>query len=295
MTMRILGGLGVVATIVLIALSARDSLSREAENGHARPLVYALRASGESPARPPLVAAPAAPVPSVDVNEAPAPINASAETAAAGTPGPNASSRTADASAQATAQAILTRASAAYGRVRSLRADFSQVTRNPLLGSTTTSRGTLFQRRPDRLLLRFTQPQGDVLVSDGRFFWVYYPSVDPKQVIRMPASRGAGGVDLQAQFLGDPVRRFHATLLRSESVGGRPANVLRLVPKNEAAYKELTVWLDRADNLARRFEVTEMNGSVRRFDLSGLRVNTPLSDALFRFQPPPDAHVVDQG
>ena len=52
MTMRILGGLGVVATIVLIALSARDSLSREAENGHARPLVYALRASGESALSP---------------------------------------------------------------------------------------------------------------------------------------------------------------------------------------------------------------------------------------------------
>ncbi len=270
MARRILGGVAVAGTTVLIALSARDSLSREAANQRERPPAYALRPAGANPNQPALTAAPT----HAAVPEEPAPVVLPAQ-------GP--------------ANAILTRASAAYARVRSLRADFVQVTRNPVLGSTTTSRGTLFQRRPDRLLLRFAQPQGDVLVSDGRYFWVYYPSADPKQVMRMPAASGSGALDVQAQFLSDPARRFNATLVGTETVRGRPANVLRLVPKTAARFKELTVWLDRGDNLARRFEVTEENGSVRRFDLSNLRVNVPLSDALFRFQPPAGAHVVDQG
>lgn len=296
MTMRILGVLGLAGTTALIALSARDSLSREAERGRALarvPVVSAQRpavTAASAQARPVRgEAQPAAMTPQPDGSAASAPDAEAAPAAEA-----HSTSDRPSASAQGTPQAILTRAAAAYGRVRSLRADFVQVTRNPLLGSTTTSRGALFQRRPDRLLLRFSQPQGDVLVSDGQFFWVYYPSVDPKQVIRMPAARGGGGLDLQAQFLGDPVRRFNATLVGTESVGRRPANVLRLVPRAEAAYKELKVWLDRGDNLARRFEITELNGSIRRFELNGLRVNTQLSDALFRFHPPAGAHIVDQ-
>lgn len=293
MTMKILGGLGIVVVAGLIALSARDSFSREAASRRARAATPVLN-SPEQSGRTSLRAAAPNTAAVVDIDKAPAPLT-SPQASAPASEGPNQPESAAAASDQGSADAILTRAAAAYGKVRSLRADFTQVTRNPLLGSTTTSRGTLFQRRPDRLLLRFAQPKGDMLVSDGEHFWVYYPSVDPKQVIRMPAARGSGALDLQAQFLGDPVRRFQATLLPTESVGGRPANVLRLVPRAAAPYKELKVWLDRGDNLARRFEITESNDAVRRFELSGLRVNTPLSDALFRFQPPAGAHVVDQG
>jgi hypothetical protein len=104
---------------------------------------------------------------------------------------------------------ILKRASTAYTNMKSMRANFVQRRENPLLGSSMTSRGRLFQRKPDRFLLKFTEPDGDVIVSDGRYFWLYYPSVDSKQVLRSPTSEdGAGAVDLQAQFIGDPLRRF---------------------------------------------------------------------------------------
>src|SRR5690606_20343402 len=124
----------------------------------------------------------------------------------------------------------------------------------------TTGRGTLYQRRPDRILLRFSEPAGDVIVGDGRHFWIYYPSVDAKQVIRAPAGEaGAGGVDLQAQFAGDPVTRFTATLEGKESVGGQAAHVLTLVPRQRMGYRKLKVWVDERDHLVRRFEITEEN------------------------------------
>lgn len=197
---------------------------------------------------------------------------------------------------QVTAVDVLRHAAAAYRKVRSLRADFVQHIENPLLGSSTTSRGTLYERRPDRLLLRYSEPAGDVIVGDGHVFWIYYPSVDPKQVIRAPAGPGAaGGVNLQSQFLGDPVARFHATLHGRENVAGRTAYVVTLVPRRPAGYKSLKVWIDARDWLARRFEITEESGAVRHFDLSDLRTNIPLQDALFRFTPPAGAHVIDRG
>ncbi|HEU5209960.1 MAG TPA: outer membrane lipoprotein carrier protein LolA [Longimicrobiales bacterium] len=196
---------------------------------------------------------------------------------------------------QLTADAILARAAAAYADVQSMQAEFAMTMTNPLLRRTTNSRGTLYQRRPDRIALRFSQPDGDRIVSDGEYFWVYYPSVDEKQVLRMPASQGAsGGVDLQAQFIGDPTERFEATLHGTEDVGGRSAHVLTLVPRGRVGYTSLKVWLDTRDYLARRFEITEENGSVRRFDLSGLRPNVRLGDDVFRFTPPAGARIVDR-
>jgi outer membrane lipoprotein-sorting protein len=191
------------------------------------------------------------------------------------------------------AAGILARAAERYREVRSLQAEFRMQLDNPLLRSSIASAGTLYQKRPDRLLLRFSDPTGDVIVSDGEYFWIYYPSANAEQVVRSAASeRGRSGVDLQAQFLGDPTVRFDYTLEATESVNGRSAWRMLLVPKQRAGYRSLRVWLDQRDHLARRFEITEDNGSVRRFELRNLRVDPALSDTLFRFQPPAGVRVI---
>ena len=195
--------------------------------------------------------------------------------------------------AQNAAAEALKRASSAYANVRSLRADFTQAQDNPLLGKKTTSRGTVMQRQPDRFLMRFSQPAGDVIVGDGEYFWIYYPSVDAKQVLRTRAA-GAGGLDMQAQFIGDPTQRFRYTDNGVESVNGRPARAITLVPREPAGYETLKVWIDERDHLVRRFELTNQNGVVQRFDLSNLEINPQLANDLFRFTPPPNAQVIER-
>lgn len=191
---------------------------------------------------------------------------------------------------------VLRRAAAAYEDVRSLQATFVMQFNNPLLRQQTTSRGTLYQQRPDRIALRFTDPEGDIILSDGQHFYIYQPSVDRNQATQSPASPGGGGgVDLQAQFVGNPTERFRYTLEGRESVGGRPADVMVLVPRERAEYRSLKVWFDTRDSLARRFEITEHNGSIRRFDLSGLQVNTSIPPDVFRFTPPADVRIVRVG
>ena len=188
---------------------------------------------------------------------------------------------------------ILEQAAARYGELGSQQADFTMSYENPLLRSRTTGAGVLYQKRPDRLLLRFTEPVGDVILSDGRWFWIYYPSVDSAQVLRSAASAGASsGVDLQAQFLGDPTKRFAYTLDGRETVGGRAAWLLTLKPRERQGYRQLRVWIDQQDYLARRFEITEDNGSIRRFELRNLRLEPALADGLFRFDVPAGARVI---
>jgi outer membrane lipoprotein carrier protein len=191
---------------------------------------------------------------------------------------------------------ILKRASTAYTNMKSMRANFVQRRENPLLGSSMTSRGRLFQRKPDRFLLKFTDPDGDVIVSDGRYFWLYYPSIDSKQVLRSPTSEeGAGAVDLQAQFIGDPLRRFTHKSEGRETFNGRSTHVLTLIPRDKnAGYRTLKVWIDAQDYLVRRFLITEQTGALVEFQLTNLVVNPTLPDEIFRFTPPPGARVVER-
>lgn len=193
----------------------------------------------------------------------------------------------------AAAEKVLKQAADAYAAVHALQADFVQRLENPLLGKTTTSRGTIYQRRPDRFLMRFSDPKGDLVVADGQNLWVYYPSVDPDQVMRRRG--GTGAMDLQAQFLGDPLKRFRPQLEGTESVDGRPATVLELEPRVDTGYDRLRIWVDRQDHLVRRFEIHESSGIVRHFELSDLRVDPRLPDDLFHFEPPAGATIVDRG
>jgi outer membrane lipoprotein carrier protein len=192
------------------------------------------------------------------------------------------------------AAAILKRAEQRADGIRTLEADFVQSLRVPLLNQNQNSAGKLYQRKPDRFLMRFSQPAGDVMVADGRHFWLYYPSSDRTQVIRTSIAKGGGSVDLQRQFIGDAATRFVATLNRSETVDGHDTHVLTLVPRQASPYKVLRIWVDKDDFLVRRFETTEENESVRRVELRNIKINGSIPDNLFSFTPPAGAQVFDQ-
>ena len=104
---------------------------------------------------------------------------------------------TAPLSAQDPAAAAIDRAVEAYAKVRTARATFEQVVTNPLTGSKLQSRGAFEQARPDRFAFRFDDPKGDMIISDGKFVWVYLPSSTPGQVIRAPLTSDVeGSMDL---------------------------------------------------------------------------------------------------
>jgi chaperone LolA len=192
------------------------------------------------------------------------------------------------------ANEILRRVEQTAAGIRTLEADFVQNLHVPLLGTDRQSTGKLYQRKPDRFLMRFTDPAGDVMVADGRYFWIYYPSSDKTQVIRTSIAEGGEQADFQRQFLSNATSRFVATLNGTENVDGRPAWALTLVPKRDSPYKVIRIWVDKEDNLVRRFEMTEENDSVRRLELRNLKVNQPVSDALFTFTPPAGTHIFEQ-
>jgi outer membrane lipoprotein carrier protein len=191
---------------------------------------------------------------------------------------------------------VLDGAARAYARVRTLRADFEQVVVNPMLGAPDTTRGRLFQQRPSRFAMRFTDPPGDRIVADGRYLWLFTPSTTPDQVIRtrIPET-GTTGPNLIGQFVERPRERYTARYLRADSTAAGWMDVVALTARDSGLpYAGAILWLARSDSLPHRLDIGETSGQRRLIVLRGLQVNEPVAASEFRFSPPRGVRVVDQ-
>lgn len=191
---------------------------------------------------------------------------------------------------------ILDRAVEAFGHVTSLRADFTQFVRDPMLGGADTSWGEFLQQRPGKFALRWQHPKGDLIVADGQVMWVFLPSSAPNQVVKTNLSGKPGeSADLVAEFLDQPSQRFAVAYVRADSVRGRAADVLSLVPRQQGTlpYRRVLIWVDREDTLVHRVEINEGSGAVRRITFDRMRTNVPIPASSFRFRVPPGVRVVD--
>ncbi len=194
------------------------------------------------------------------------------------------------------AAAVIGRSARVYRSLGSLQADFEQIIDNPMIDSA-ESKGTLIQAGTAKLAMRFSDPPGEAIVIDGQHVWVYTPSTVPGQVLRLQAPSGgpAYGYNLLAWFLDRPAERYRPSYLRSERIGGRTTDVIKLVPAvRDLPFTEAVIWLDRKDALPRRLEIHEQSGATRTLRLARLRVNQKLPDHTFTFKVPAGARVVDQ-
>ena len=188
--------------------------------------------------------------------------------------------------------AVLDEAATRYSGVEKLCADFVQRLSIPLLGAERTGSGRVCQARPNLFAMRFDDPEGDAIVVDGESAWVYYPSNDPKQVLKTSAERSAGGHDFHREFLQNPERKYDVMYEAADEVGGASTHRLRLIPKGRARYRAAAVWIDRGEPVLRRVRIEEENGNVRTITLSNVEFDATPEDGWFTFTPPEGALVI---
>jgi outer membrane lipoprotein-sorting protein len=190
------------------------------------------------------------------------------------------------------ALALLQEAGREYQAIRGFCAGFHQILEVPLLQEVNESRGSLCQEKPNLFAMRFSDPEGDLLVSDGSWFWVYYPSSDPRQVLQFDMQSQPGGVDFHREFLESPGEKYQMEYLGEEAVSGRPAHVISLTPVASVGFEAARIWLDPTRSLIVKARVEMENGSVRTVTLSDIVLNPPEDPARFRFTPPDGAQVI---
>ncbi len=192
---------------------------------------------------------------------------------------------------------VLEAASERFYGLETLCAHFDHVMEMTLLRETIASEGTVCHRQPDRFSMRWSEPQGDLWVADGEFFWTFYPSLDDMQVMRSPAEGAGGASNFYDNFLNDPRGRFTAVYEGREPMGEGTSHKIALTPKGpsgvrSAGFRTAILWLDVDSLLITALEYEDTNESIRRVLLTDIRVNIEIPDEVFRFVPPDGARVI---
>jgi chaperone LolA len=188
---------------------------------------------------------------------------------------------------------VIDEAALLYEGVDTLCAEFVQTLEIPLLGDEHTGSGRVCQARPNLFAMRFTDPIGDAVVADGEAVWVYFPSSDPRTVVRAGPDRAAGGHDFHREFLVDTEEKYAVTYEAEDRVGDHATHRLQLVPRGPASYRSATVWIDRGEPVLRQVRIEEENGNVRTITLENVDFRAAPAAGWFTFTPPAGARVIE--
>jgi outer membrane lipoprotein carrier protein len=175
-----------------------------------------------------------------------------------------------------------------YDQLKSLKAGFSESYAG--LGMTKTESGTLFLRKPGRMMWRYSSPQGKIFLLDGKYAWFYMQG--DAQVQRIPAS--------ELDDLRSPLRfLLGRTQLEKELTGLALATAqngcftLTGQPKGQEKRVTRVALTVTRDGTINGIEVDEADGAITQFTFTDERPNAEIPVSTFRFTPPAGVPVVD--
>jgi outer membrane lipoprotein carrier protein len=179
---------------------------------------------------------------------------------------------------------------AAYKDVQTLRADFVQITRSKAMGDETKQKGKVMLRRPRMMRWEFTQPAGNLFVTNGEKMWVW--SAPENQVII--SSGMGGGSNGMSQLLEDLNRLgdiFNVELLPEEGKNG--SVLLGLKPKQDAGFQSLRLRLEEKTYLVQSVVMVDAFGNEVDLRFNQVRTNVAFNDSDFSFEVPKGAQVLN--
>ncbi len=170
--------------------------------------------------------------------------------------------------------------------------DFSQETEVKTLNRQLRASGTVYFKKPGKMLWKYEDPKGQLVLADGEFVYFYQP--EQKQVLKTRLSK-AFLSDTPLSFLlgiGELKRDFQGTLTGSEG----EAYEIRLVPKDRLGeIGRLFLGVDKKDFDILWARIEDAVGNVTTIRFYKMQRGVGVDDSLFRLKLPKDVDIVELG
>lgn len=188
---------------------------------------------------------------------------------------------------------IIDNVQAEYERTRDIQAAFIQMSLIKSVNQTRESRGVVYFKKPGKMRWEYTDPDPQLLVSDGKTLWFYV--AEDSQVIIQNAE-DAYGSKTPVTFLsgmGKLQNDFYIKLLPASE--GTSAYTLELLPKQpQPDVAKLILSVDPATHRIVHTAVYDPYGNITDIYLENIETNTDLPDAMFGFEIPDGVDVIRQ-
>jgi outer membrane lipoprotein carrier protein len=183
--------------------------------------------------------------------------------------------------ADAKLEATLAGVEARYNRAKTLEVVFQEQYTPPGRPHRTEA-GTLMLRKPGRMRWEYSQPKGKLFISDGKALWLYTPSdnraermkLQESEDMRAPLAFLLGKLNFQKEF---------------RNVEGHPegdATRITAEPKSDSLPYQAVEFVVADQGRIREVKVTAFDKSILDFTFDQEKVNPPLDSKLFEFTLP---------
>jgi outer membrane lipoprotein carrier protein len=171
-------------------------------------------------------------------------------------------------------------------------ADFQQETEVKSLNRSLKAWGKLSFKRPGKMLWRYEEPKGQIVLTDGSHLYFLQP--EQNQVIKSPL-KNAFRSDIPLSFLlglGNLKKDFNAVLKTAEN----DQYILRLEPKGEAGgFNEILMGVSRSSADIAWVSIRDAANNLTSLRFSNMKKSVGLQESLFRLKIPEGVDVVELG
>lgn len=182
---------------------------------------------------------------------------------------------------------------ARYDAIRSLRARFTQTTRNVAFGGDSgpeaqPASGRVEFAKPGWMRFEYEAPEPSLVVSDGKKLWIYDPTAGEVQVMSVTE----GFLSAAAiQFLLGHGRLEESFEVTARRCGAETAE-LELRPRAESSYERIGLVVERGSGWIRESTVVDLLGNRTQIAFEDLETGGAPDPARFRFEPPEGVRVL---
>jgi outer membrane lipoprotein-sorting protein len=173
----------------------------------------------------------------------------------------------------------------ANAAIKTLTAQFTEVSTSSLLTRELVSHGRLAVERPGRVVLRYTQPPGRLVLIDGNRMTMSWPSHNVRQTTDIGTAQGR----VQKYFVNGTAAELRGQFDIEEHDGSdRPGTYhVTMVPKRKQIRESLArldLWVMRSTLLLDAMRMTFANGDTKMMSFDEVVPNAALEAGTFSIE-----------
>ena len=184
----------------------------------------------------------------------------------------------------------------AYDRTEDFSANFMQEATIKSMDRTTQEEGTVYLKKPERMLWNYTKPSMKKLVINPRKAWLYLPD---ENIVYVQDAKEILSSKMTIRFLtgiGRLKDDFDMAFPAGGPTDGQGNYLIILTPRGyEAGIKTLLLTVDKDTFHTIGCVFTDLYDNTTRLTLSNIKLNNDPPDELFDFTPPPGVEIYTVG
>jgi outer membrane lipoprotein-sorting protein len=180
-----------------------------------------------------------------------------------------------------------------YSQLNSYQANFSIISEKG--GKRINQSGLLRFKATDKLLMDFSQPSRQKIVSDGKMMWVYIPSLNvvAEQDLLSDSGLFAAGSEAGLNRLFSKYHYRFASKDEPETMkdGSKMYTLVLKQKESRGGYKTINLWISE-NFFIQKAEGFTSSGKKVEITLSDIKTNVDLPNGIFKFDIPATARVI---